>query len=176
MIVPDAAYISEILLFSLGFQNATILSRKMINCLRLASEQLSPQYHYDFGMRAIRTVLSMAGVLKRREPNMAEDLLLLKTLRDCNVPKFVDQDIPVFMGILTDLFPGVEVMAPDYTLLSKSIQICLEDMNLQPIPSFLTKCLQLYDTLASRHGVMLVGGTCSGKSTCYKVLAKAISR
>ena len=64
----------------------------------------------------------------------------------------------------------------DYTQLTKCIQQTLEENSLQSIPFFITKCLQLHDTLTSRHGVMLVGDSCSGKTTCYRVLAKALSK
>ncbi len=66
MVVPDYNAISETFLFGEGFQDAGPLSRKLVDCFRHATEQLSPQRHYDWGLRAIKTVLTVAGNLRRK--------------------------------------------------------------------------------------------------------------
>ncbi len=81
----------------------------MVKLYKLASEQLSQQDHYDFGMRAVKSVLVMAGSLRRSQPNMAEDVMLIRAMRDSNLPKFLSPDIELFQNIISDLFPGVDV-------------------------------------------------------------------
>jgi len=81
----------------------------MVQLYKLSSEQLSQQDHYDFGMRAVKSLLVMAGSLKRAEPNLEEDSILIKAMKFSNIPKFVKADIPLFTALILDLFPTTVV-------------------------------------------------------------------
>jgi dynein heavy chain len=176
MMVPDYALIAEIMLFSEGFTQSKVLSRKMAQLYRLSSEQLSSQSHYDFGMRAVKSVLVMAGQLKRSNPTLTEDIVLIRALRDSNVPKFLADDIPLFFAIINDLFPGVEIPNVDYGELQVAIEYQLVNNGLQCVPSYITKIIQLFETLQVRHGVMVVGVTMTGKSTIFDIMAQALKK
>lgn len=82
------------------------LSASQHACLTYAT---FPQDHYDWGLRAIKSVLVVAGSLKRGDPDRPEDQVLMRSLRDFNIPKIVTDDIPVFMGLIGDLFPALDV-------------------------------------------------------------------
>ncbi|CAJ1387731.1 unnamed protein product [Effrenium voratum] len=191
--VPDYCLIAEIILYSEGFGEATGLARKMVNLYSLSSEQLSKQDHYDFGMRAVKSVLVMAGQLKRKFPELSEaaraaaswDVTLIRALRDSNVkvPKFLSFDLPLFFGIIRpsgDLYPDADVpyAGVDYGSLQKEIEHQLRSSKLQAVPAFVGKIIQLLETQLVRHGVMagVVGNTFIGKSTKIQVLAKALTK
>ncbi|XP_075319652.1 dynein axonemal heavy chain 6 [Odontesthes bonariensis] len=174
MMVPNYALIAEVILYSEGFESSKTLARKMTQMYKLCSEQLSQQDHYDFGMRAVKSVLVMAGSLKRDNPCLSEDVVLIRALRDSNLPKFLTDDAVLFGGILSDLFPGVCIPEHDYGVLLSTILESLAKGNLQPLPSMTKKVIQLYETMLVRHGVMLVGPTGGGKTTVYTILADTL--
>lgn len=98
-------------------------------------------------MRAVRSVINAAGQLKSQYPDMNEDQLLLRALRDVNVPKFLADDLPLFENIILDLFPGVPRPEQIYGELVPSIERTCVAKNLQGVDSFMTKIIQLYDTI-----------------------------
>eukprot|EP00756_Hemistasia_phaeocysticola_P037795 Hpha_TRINITY_DN16720_c2_g5::TRINITY_DN16720_c2_g5_i1::g.79650::m.79650/K10408/DNAH; dynein heavy chain, axonemal len=85
MCVPDLRNICEIMLAAEGFQDATELAKKFVTLYKLNKELLSPQGHYDWGLRAVKSVLYIAGGLKRGDPQTPEKGVLLRALRDTNM-------------------------------------------------------------------------------------------
>jgi len=176
MIVPDLEQICEIMLFSEGFNSAKPLAKKMTMLYRLAKEQLSKQSHYDFGLRALKSVLVMAGSLKRDSPELAEDVVLMRALRDMNLPKFVFDDVQLFLGLINDLFPGLACPRISYPALNAVIEKDLAEHGYQIMSQpgeQVDKIIQLYETMLTRHTTMLVGETGGGKSVILETIARA---
>ena len=130
----------------------------------MSSEQLSSQDHYDFGMRAVKAILTAAGNLKRVMLDDPEDVVCLRALMDVNIPKFTVNDVPLFSSITSDLFPTTQLPKIDYGKLFEAFVTYCESKSYQPEEGFLNKCIQLYDTVNVRHGLMIVGAAFSGKS------------
>ncbi|KAL4086285.1 hypothetical protein PRIC1_014412 [Phytophthora ramorum] len=175
MMVPDYAMIGEIMFFAYGYEKAKQCGAKMVTTFKLCSEMLSSQSHYDYGMRAVKTVITAAGNYKRSDPDMDEEVLLLRALQDVNLPKFLAHDIPLFGGIISDLFPGKSRPQLNLGALIRVIKLTIEKQHLQVHPFFLMKVVQLYETLCVRHGLMVVGSTGGGKSANLNVLADALT-
>lgn len=140
MMIPNYAMITEISLYSYGFQGARELSIKITTSLKLASEQLSTQSHYDFGMRAVKSIILAAGKLKR-DSDAPDEIVVLRAIEDCNLPKFTQKDVPLFKAIIEDLFPGVEPEERDYGELGMKIRSSIDEMHLTYNNSFYTKII-----------------------------------
>jgi dynein heavy chain 1 len=117
------------------------LSGKIVSLFDLCLNQLSAQSHYDFGLRALKSVLTSSGNLKRSEKARLtnpeteigdewEQNILLRSLCDTLVPKLIAQDIPLLESLLKGVFPGstliqarakeikdqLDILAPKYNI------------------------------------------------------------
>jgi dynein heavy chain len=146
MMVPNYAMIAEISLYSFGFQKARELSMKITLSLRLASEQLSSQSHYDYGMRAVKSIIQAAGRRKAESPTEDEVYLACRAISESSVPKFVAEDVPLFLAILSDLFPDIANRVPDHSKLRNALKVAAEGRKLELAKEFEEKAIQLQQT------------------------------
>lgn len=108
MMVPDFNAICKITLMSEGFKQNETLAKKVVTIYELMLKQLSKADHYDFGMRAIKSVLRASGRIKRECPDLDETTVMIKSIRDMNLPKFIAEDVILFDNLFMDLFPDCE--------------------------------------------------------------------
>lgn len=121
MVKPNKEMIARVKLYSQGFKTSDKISGKIVSLFDLCLNQLSAQSHYDFGLRALKSVLTSAGNLKRSEKaklanpekeidDAWEQNILIRSLCDTLVPKLVAQDIPLLESLLQGVFPGTSLM------------------------------------------------------------------
>lgn len=100
-------------------------------------------------------MLVVAGALKRGDPDRPEDQVLMRALRDFNLPKIVSDDNPIFLGLISDLFPSLDVPRKRELEFEKAVKHAACDLKLQPEESFVLKVVQLAELLYVRHSVFI---------------------
>jgi len=163
MTVPDKVLIAQVMLYSQGFRQAELLASKIVPLFTLCSEQLSQQSHYDFGLRALKNVLVMAGNLKRdriktdEQQNESEQEIVIQAIMDSFVPRLIADDLVLLNSLLNDVFPRASYVRPEMTKLKEEIQKVSKEMFLICDELWMEKVLQLYQIINLNHGLMLVG-------------------
>eukprot|EP01028_Stygiella_incarcerata_P008770 TRINITY_DN39309_c0_g2_i1.p1 TRINITY_DN39309_c0_g2~~TRINITY_DN39309_c0_g2_i1.p1 ORF type:complete len:4682 (+),score=1220.36 TRINITY_DN39309_c0_g2_i1:150-14195(+) len=184
MVKPDGELIAQVMLYSQGFETAEILSRKIVPFFDLCHDQLSSQAHYDFGLRALKSVLASAGNLKRKsiqqvdmeqEIGIFEQRLLIQSVRETIVPKLIASDVDLLFSLLTSLFPGLDMREIRDEMLEKNIIKACSGKHLVPSEGFVDKAFQLHRICSVHHGVMLVGPSGCGKTSVWRILDAALA-
>ncbi|KAF0030538.1 hypothetical protein F2P81_017269 [Scophthalmus maximus] len=179
---PDNELIAEVILYSEGFKCGEILGRKLVAIFNLARELLTPQQHYDWGLRALKTVLKACGSLlqlQRRshdKDKIQESSLVVQALRLNTMSKLTFADSSRFDALVKDVFSGVDFTDVEDHILMQALEQVYKEARLELIPSQLKKALELNEQLRQRMGVVIVGPSGAGKSTLWRMLRAALSK
>ncbi|OQD96046.1 hypothetical protein PENSOL_c017G06341 [Penicillium solitum] len=184
---PDKELIAEVMLFSQGFKQAKPLSKQTVPFFDHCASRLSKQAHYDFGLRALKSVLVSSGGLKRaRLANADGDLgpddiiepqIIVQSLRETIAPKLIREDVEIMLDIQVEDFAGVDYVPANFEKLTQAIRdIATKEQHLVDSEMWITKALQLYQIQCIHHGVMMVGKSGAGKSAAWKILLQAMQR
>ena len=149
------------------------MASKFTTLYALCKDLLSKARHYDWGLRAIKSVLVVAGSFKRGEPDIPEPDLLMRALRDFNLPKITAADLQIFYDLLGDLFPGLNPPRKRDMRFEDVIVECAKSHKLYPHDSFIEKVVQLGELMEIRHSVFCMGPPGAGKTQTWRMLAEA---
>lgn len=181
---PDKELIAEVMLYSQGFSQAKELSKHVVPFFDSCASSLSKQAHYDFGLRALKSVLVSSGGLKRAriavidsataDEAVMEPQIILQSLRETIAPKLIRSDVEIMRSIEEEAFPGVQYIPAPLEKLTAAIREQAANSKLVVSESWMTKILQLYQIQNLHHGVMMVGSSGSGKSAAWRTLLSAL--
>lgn len=183
---PDNELISEVQMTSEGFVHAKALATKLVAVFQLSQQLLTPQQHYDWGLRALKTVLRVGGQLIQAEKKKlgkgekvsreVEEQLLIKALRINTLSKLTYSDTAAFNALISDVFPGAAVADVSYEELEAAIKVVLHEEKLEELSLQMSKIIQFYEATQNRMGVVVVGPSGCGKTTMWRVLKLALAK
>ncbi|VEN39261.1 unnamed protein product [Callosobruchus maculatus] len=180
---PDHVQIAKSLLHCDGYQNADVIATKLVTVYDLAGNLLSKQKHYDFGLRAIKTVLSGCGralknyKVKNRTGSIdyeTEMGIVMQVLKTDTFSKLSFNDSLKFDMIIRDVFKEKSIEVNREETLIKGLEDSFEELGIVKNNRQINKCLEFYEQLQQRMGVVIVGPPSSGKSTIRSLLQKAL--
>jgi dynein heavy chain 1, cytosolic len=183
---PDKELIAEVMLYSQGFNQAKQLSKQTVPFFDQCSGKLSKQAHYDFGLRALKSVLVSSGGLKRARltsgdgklgaEEVVEPEIIVQSIRETIAPKLIKSDVDIMTTIEEACFPGIRYVPANLHALETAIRTLAEERQLVVNDTWMTKVLQLYQIQQIHHGVMMVGNSGTGKSAAWKLLLDAMQK
>lgn len=184
---PDKELIAEVMLYSQGFNQAKQLSKQTVPFFDQCADRLSKQAHYDFGLRALKSVLVSSGGLKRARlthggeglvgaEEVVEPEIIVQSIRETIAPKLIKSDVEIMIDIEQVCFPGVQYVPANLVQLEEAMRRLAKERQLVVNDVWMTKILQLYQIQNIHHGVMMVGGSGSGKSAAWRLLLDALQQ
>ena len=75
----------------------------------------------------------------------------MRALRDMNLPKFVFEDVPLFLGLISDLFPGLDCPRVRYPNFNDAVEQALVENNYILLPQQVKKYGEIHEIYIPRN-------------------------
>ncbi|CAF4954820.1 unnamed protein product [Pieris macdunnoughi] len=174
---PTPGPLASHLLAAHGASHSTRLAADLTSVFTLSSNLLSSQRHYDWGLRALKAAVGSCGQGLRAQgvrEELAQRAILRKVLKLNNLSKLTKPDAERFENILSLVFADVPEEKLDENSFSVSVQSAFEPLHIVYNQLQAEKCMELYEQLQQRMGVVIVGPPGSGKTSIRKLLKNAL--
>lgn len=177
---PEPKEIARVILFVEGFKSAEAIGARMVELFQMAKKMLSPQRHYEWGLRELKTVLLACGQLLKannieRNSEESEMQLAVNALRMNTMSKLTADDRKRFDMLIGYVFANATASVVHQDELRISVEQAFTQLNFHVNEQQVEKCLQLHEQLEKRMGVVVFGPPSSGKTTIISVLKQAIA-
>uniref|UniRef100_A0A2A4JRE1 Dynein heavy chain, cytoplasmic n=1 Tax=Heliothis virescens TaxID=7102 RepID=A0A2A4JRE1_HELVI len=177
MLQPRPDVLAAHLLAAACVPDAEILAKDLHNVFSLASSLLSEQRHYDWGLRALKAAVgSCAAALQARAGDGRRRRALTRRLLTLNnLSKLTTYDAKRFENILSLVFADVPTEESSSDPICSALEATVDNLKLVHNKLQLQKCVELYEQMQQRMGVVIVGPPGSGKTTIRRLLKSALA-
>ncbi|KAJ8724956.1 hypothetical protein PYW07_015914 [Mythimna separata] len=177
MLQPRPDVLAAHLLAAACVPDADLLAKDLHNVFTLASSLLSEQRHYDWGLRALKAAVgSCAAMLQKRGADVtARRAAARRVLTLNNLSKLTTYDAHRFENILSLVFAQVPTEESNSDPINSALEATVDNLKLVHNKLQLQKCVELYEQMQQRMGVVIVGPPGSGKTTIRRLLKSALA-
>lgn len=181
---PDKEIIADVILASQCFSYSREIADILIPFFTELDSKVSHQSHYDFGLRALKSILNKCGIARQEKVEKLRPVIdrefelgvLVQSLRESVVPKLVKKDEQIFDELLEKHFAGITYANEADSEFVTELESYCSKMRLTITPQFINKAWQIAQIQESHHGFMLVGDAGSGKTTTSKAALSVLSK
>lgn len=142
-------------------------------------KMLSSQRHYDWGLRELKTVLQGCGRILQNSNDSLENEsqemeVAVQALRSNTMSKLTVSDRKRFDMLMMDVFPNTQGNIVVLEALNEKLREVFSTNGFIVNEKQIEKCLELYEQLQKRMGVVILGPPNSGKTTIISLLRDAL--
>ncbi|CAN3358695.1 dynein heavy chain, cytoplasmic [Diutina catenulata] len=165
---PDLLTIVEVLMYSRAFTSAKEVANLIVPFFMELPLTLSLQSHYDFGLRAIKSVVVRCGQLKLAGATMSESDIAVLSIQEVILPRLTKEDEVKFRKLISKHFSRQapeQILTHDFRMRLKNY---MDSNGFVTSSDWTVKAYQLLSTLEAHKGVILIGDSGTGKSAVWR--------